>query len=226
MSVKIITPTPNLTESLEFYKKLNFKVESSGTSYLVSDAKITIELSENKKYRKGFKISTSNKAELINKLSSHAILLNQDDDSIAVDRNGLWYYITEEDFTTADGSNQSILGTNFGVSIETAHMQHTKDLLILLGFKLQMENEEQGFIQLKTKGDFYISLMKPFSCPHLFNNPALNYFNGKDNLNIIDHIKTKNISVYENITAFNTENLVDNISLMDPSGIGFFIFND
>lgn len=226
MSMKIVVPTPNLAQSLAFYNKLNFTVEGTDTEYHAIDGKICIEISRNKKHRKGLRIYNSDADKLIALLAKHTEILKVDDTTIAIDRNGLWYYISETESTLGERNATSILGTNFGISIETAHMTHTMELLQIIGFEIQMNNAEQGFVQLKTKDDFYISLMKPTSCPHLFNNPALNYFNGKENRRIIENIKSTGLPIFEEITAFNREGVVDNISLCDPSGLGFFIFND
>lgn len=73
---------------------------------------------------------------------------------------------------------------------------------------------------------FVISLMKPFSCPHLFFNPSMTYFNGKDNLAVIRKIREAGIPITQEITAFNTEGIADNVILRDPGGYGFFVFND
>ncbi len=68
--------------------------------------------------------------------------------------------------------------------------------------------------------------MKPNACPHLFFNPSLTYFNGKNNIDIIAKIRALNISITEEITHFNKEGKVDNIIIRDPGGFGFFLFND
>jgi hypothetical protein len=69
--------------------------------------------------------------------------------------------------------------------------------------------------------------MKPFSCPHLFFNPSLTFFNGKENNpKVIQKIRDLNIPITQEITAFNEEGLVDNIIIRDPGGLGFFVFND
>ena len=74
--------------------------------------------------------------------------------------------------------------------------------------------------------DFTITLMKPMTCPHLFFNPSMTYFNGKKNLSIIEKIRQLNIPIAEEITHFNNEGIADNMIIRDPGGYGFFIFND
>jgi len=54
----------------------------------------------------------------------------------------------------------------------------------------------------------------------------LTYFNGKQNLKVIEQIRNNGISITEEITHFNKEGIVDNIIIRDPGGYGFFIFSD
>jgi hypothetical protein len=63
--------------------------------------------------------------------------------------------------------------------------------------------------------------MKPFSCPYLFYNPSLTFFNGKENNpKVIQKVR----DLTEEITAFNTEGIVNNVIIRDPGGFGLFVF--
>ena len=53
-----------------------------------------------------------------------------------------------------------------------------------------------------------------------------NYFNGKNNLEIIEKIRSEGIEFTQEITEFNKEGIVDNVILRDPGGYGFFLFSD
>ena len=64
------------------------------------------------------------------------------------------------------------------------------------------------------------------SCPHLFFNPSLTYFNSGRNPEVIAGIRAAGIPISEEITIFNKEGRVDNIIIRDPGGYGFFLFND
>jgi hypothetical protein len=68
--------------------------------------------------------------------------------------------------------------------------------------------------------------MKPLTCLHLFFNPSLTYFNGGNNLAVIENIRKLGIPITEEITHFNKDGIVDNIIIRDPGGFGFFVFND
>ena len=55
MSITIHTPTNNLQESLEFYKKLNYTVVSEENPTLVSDGRMLLEINPNRFVRAGAK---------------------------------------------------------------------------------------------------------------------------------------------------------------------------
>jgi len=96
----------------------------------------------------------------------------------------------------------------------------------LLPLVQTMGGVEQGWIGLTNDSSFNISIMNALACPHVFFNPSLSYFNGKNNLDIIAKIRAKEIPIAEEVTVFNKEGIVDNIILRDPGGFGFFIFSD
>ena len=69
--------------------------------------------------------------------------------------------------------------------------------------------------------------MNPLMCPHLFFNPSLTYFNGKENNpKVIKRLRELKITITEEITHFNDKGIADNVIICDPGGYGFFIFND
>jgi hypothetical protein len=100
-------------------------------------------------------------------------------------------------------------------------------VLGLLGFDKTYGNGEQGWLSLQNENGFSISLIALFSCPHLFYNPSLSYFNGKEGKpKVILQIRDLKIPITEEITAFNNNGIVHNIIIRDPGGLGFFVFND
>ena len=54
----------------------------------------------------------------------------------------------------------------------------------------------------------------------------MTYFNGGNNLAVIQDIREAGIPITEEITQFNDRGEVDNVIIRDPGGYGFFIFND
>ena len=123
-------------------------------------------------------------------------------------------------------ASSSVLGNYMGLSLETPDMDKSAQLFEILDFKAVMGSAEQGWVVFQNADGLGISLMKPMSCPHLFFNPSLTYFNGQNNLAVIEKIRALDIPITEEITHFNEENKVDNIIIRDPGGLGFFLFSD
>ena len=119
------------------------------------------------------------------------------------------------------------MGSYAGISLETPNIKQSMQLWKALGFEVSMGGIDQGWVALSNSTGDAISLMQPMSCPHLFFNPSLTYFNGKTvNPIIIQKIRDLNIPITEEITVFNKDGIADNIIIREPGGYGFFIFND
>ena len=145
------------------------------------------------------------------------------------DLNGCWIYLIESDFPVvenAKGKNTAYPGNFSGLSLESTDTQRSLSIWEVLGFKIKIGNLNGGYIVLENSDGFNVSIMKPLTCPHLFFNPSMTYFNGGKNLENIKNIRAANIPITEEITHFNEEGIVDNIIIRDPGGYGFFIFND
>src|SRR5690606_15097168 len=110
-------------------------------------------------------------------------------------------------------------------TLESIGINRSFKIWELLGFKHTMGSADQGWVGF-SNDELSLSIMKPQTCPHLFFNPSLSYFNGKENLNVIQKIRDAGVSITEEITHFNKEGIVDNVIIRDPGGYGFFIFSD
>jgi hypothetical protein len=125
------------------------------------------------------------------------------------------------------GITPGITGNFAGLSIETTEMERSVEFWSALGYAITMGEASKGWVSLEADGCPGISLMKSMMCPHLFFNPSLTYFNGKEgNPKVIEAVRKEGIPITEEITHFNKEGLVDNIIIRDPGGLGFFLFND
>jgi len=120
----------------------------------------------------------------------------------------------------------AITGQFAGISLETIDINQSIHFWQSIGYTIQSGSRDQGWLTLSNGSGVDISLMKAGSCPHLFFNPSLTYFNGAKNLAIIKQLKTLQVPITEEITHFNKEGIVDNIIIRDPGGLGFFLFND
>lgn len=223
----IQTPTPNVQTSLNFYSKLGFKTLSNEPT-IVSDGQAFVEINPDRYARAGVKLFHPDWSGIIKSLESETKIVQNNGDFFLVDPSGVWIYLI------AGGSPLSyekepcfsVLGNFAGISLESADLARSVRIWSLLGFKTTSGSPDSGWVSMLNY-DLAVSIMKPLSCPHLFFNPSLTYFNGKENNpKIIQKVKDLEIPIAEEITHFNAEGIVDNIIIRDPGGYGFFIFND
>lgn len=225
----IHTPTNNLAESLEFYTKLGFvRLPNTGLE-LVSDGKAVIEINPDRYARAGVKLFNDSWEKIVNDLEDLATVLRLENGYLLSDPSGVWIYLieTQEEMSLdISALSSSVLGNYAGISLETTSINNSFHLWKLLGFNQKEGDIDQGWITLKNYDGLVVSLMKPLTCPHLFFNPSLTYFNGNKNMDIIENIRSLQIPITEEITHFNKEGVVDNIIIRDPGGYGFFLFSD
>jgi len=229
MTIIVHTPTNNLQESLDFYTKLNYEVISKADPTLVTDGKVIIEINPDRFSRAGIKMYKDLWASEVDQLSQLTKVHKTSDGHLLNDFNGCWIYLVESNPTFDSSNKPSASGAtgNFqGLSLESADMEKSIEIWKALGFNITMGALDKGFLVLSHNNGFGVSLMQPQSCPHLFFNPSMTFFNGKENLGIIEKIRKANIPITEEITYFNKEGIVDNIIIRDPGGYGFFIFSD
>ena len=229
MDTIVQTPTNNIKESLDFYSKLGFKIVSDQSPTLLSDGKALIEINPDRFARAGIKLRNASWKETAGKLEKIIPVIKTESGYLLSDPNGVWVYLEEAthlpDFDLSH-ILPSVLGNFAGISLETISIEPSMEIWQLLGFSKSMGSVEQGWLALTNKDSMTVSLMKPLSCPHLFFNPSLTYFNGENNLAIIEKVRQLKIPITEEITYFNDKGIVDNIIIRDPGGYGFFIFND
>lgn len=223
----IHTPTPHLSSSIDFYLKLGFS-QISEKPICLTDGKAFVEINPDRYSRSGFKFYKESWKVEIDKLKSITEVVPIKDGYLISDGNGVWIYLIEgipEIELSEKEASFSVLGNYMGISLESIDPKKSFEIYLSMGFKLVFGNLEGSYFSLTNNG-FTITLMKALSCPHLFFNPSLTYFNGKNNPEIISKIRTLKIPITEEITHFNKEGIVDNIIIRDPGGLGFFIFND
>lgn len=224
----IHTPTGNLENSLSFYKKLEFKTLST-KPHVVSDGKAIIEINPDRYTRAGVKLFRTDWSNEITVLRNLTAITQLPNGFLLSDPSAVWIYLIEEEshvnYKQVENSF-SKLGNFIGLSLESTDMERSEKIWSALGFKVN-GSASQGWISCASDDGLSINVMKPLTCPHLFINPSMTYFNGKENNpTVIQHIRDLNISITEEITHFNNEGKVDNVIIQDPGGYGFFIFND
>lgn len=228
MNSIIQTPTNDLQSSLDFYSVLNFTTLSEHP-VLVSDGKTVIEINPDRFARAGIKLFASDWSNIIANLALITKIHTIEGGYLLSDPSGVSIYLMEKISPFNSDLSKiapSTLGNYAGLSLETTDIERSIKFYTILDFEQSMGSIAQGWIGLTNKDNVTISLMQPNSCPHLFFNPSMTFFNGKDNLKIIEKIKELNIPISEEITVFNPNGIVDNIIIRDPGGYGFFIFSD
>jgi hypothetical protein len=229
MNAHVITPTPKLSTSLEFYAKLGFTVIPANGSTLVSDGQVLIEIDPERTARAGIKFFDADHSRKLDALSGTFAIHRVEAGHLLSDPNGIRVVLSEREAPAADmkGITPGITGNFAGLSIETTEMERSVEFWSALGYAITMGEASKGWVSLEADGCPGISLMKSMMCPHLFFNPSLTYFNGKEgNPKVIEAVRKEGIPITEEITHFNKEGLVDNIIIRDPGGLGFFLFND
>jgi catechol 2,3-dioxygenase-like lactoylglutathione lyase family enzyme len=221
------SPTPDLDSSVRFYTVLGFR-QLSGDPVLFTDGKVLIEINPDRFARAGLKFYGKTWAHERGLLEMLGPVLPTPGGLMLTDPSGVSIYLSEQEapvaFKPAESSS-GLTGSFTSVSLETGDLPRSAAIYEALGFKQIAGAPESGFVVLSRDG-YAISLMRMLSCPHLFFNPSLSYFNGGNNLDIIAGIRKAGIPIAEEISHFNKEGIVDNIIIRDPGGYGFFIFND
>lgn len=229
MIAAVQTPTPNLDKSIEFYTQLGFKnIGVKGTA-IFTDGKVVIDINSSRHARAGMKLFKSSWAEELNKLDAITPVIKMEGGYLLSDASGVNIYLIESEagFIVEPAEKSfSELGNFNGISIETTDMMRSGEIYKAIGFTVVYGDGSQPWYSFDLNG-FGLALMKSLNCPHLFFNPSLNYFNGKEgNPGVIAKVRELQIPITEEITHFNKEGLVDNVIIRDPGGLGFFLFND
>lgn len=228
-STIIITPTNDLDKSLDFYQRLNYALLSKKNPCLVTDGKVIIEINPDRFTRAGVKLFKEDWSKEIAALEKLTTITSTTTGHLLSDPNGVRIYLETKAPSLNDEINEKkegFTGHFAGVSIEATDMEKSAEIWQILGFEKGQGSIEQGWITYTNGSDIGVSLMRPLMCPHLFFNPSLTFFNGKNNMDLIEKIRTAGIPIAEEITHFNKQGIVDNIIIRDPGGYGFFIFND
>ena len=229
MQSLIHTPTNQLENSLAFYEKLGFKTLADKEKTIITDGKVVIEINPDRFARAGIKLFKSKWTKEVTLLKKLTAVHQTKNGYVLGDPNGVWIYLVEElmklKFKPSKESF-SFLGNYAGLSLESTDNKRSVEVWKALGFQAS-GSIEQGWVACTNEDNLMVNIMNPLMCPHLFFNPSLTYFNGKENNpKVIKKIRELKIPITEEITHFNDKGIVDNVIIRDPGGYGFFIFND
>lgn len=222
----INTVAINLPRSLQFYKSLGFEYLSTEPGAYVYDRSVVIFISKFTKERLGLSLLQSDWSRELEAVREYVDPIVIEDGYLLSDSSGIHIKLLESSVQLPQSSVESILGNYSDISIEVVDFKRSKLIWGALGYVQTGGDEKQGWIVLSKDGNTSISLITAGSCPHIFTNPGLNYFNGSNNLEIIKKVRKSGVGIAEEITAFSKIGEVDNIILQDPAGLTFFLFND
>ena len=226
MKTIVQTPTPNYDESCNFYEKSGFSLTKEADKTFAYSNGLTIEINTDRFSRAGIKCLGKNWEDFLAKTELSSKATKTENGFLLTAPSGCCIYLEGEYENIPNTNSIPLIGTYGGFSLETNQIEESIQFWSAFDYKQTMGDINQGWVVLSNEEGFKISLMKYQCCPHLFFNPSLSYFNGKDNLAIIDNIRAANIDITEEISHFNPDGIVDNIIIRDPGGLGFFIFSD
>jgi hypothetical protein len=229
MASIIHTPTRNLQESVDFYTTLGYTKTTYDGLELVTDGHVAIEINPDRFARAGVKLVQESWEKEVEDIDDLVNVIKIEGGYLLSDPSGTWIYLVESPTKLSldpENNTPSVLGTFAGLSLESTSINLSFHLWKALGFTDQQGSIDEGWVTLRNSDGLTVSLMKPQTCPHLFFNPSLTFFNGEKNIEIIEKLRSLKIPFTEEITHFNKEGIVDNVIIRDPGGYGFFLFSD
>ncbi|MDX2247396.1 MAG: hypothetical protein SF052_11490 [Bacteroidia bacterium] len=121
---------------------------------------------------------------------------------------------------------ESVQGTPYGtfyeVSLMTTDFQASIEWWQKAGFRLTYGNPETSSFVTLSDDLIRIGLYRPGSCPHIFNNPAITYFDSNMAEKIVA-ARESGISFAQEIT--NKENVVSDVIVETEEGWHIFLFS-
>lgn len=215
------TPTPNLSDSVAFFKKAGWEQVDHENQLIFRDKNQIVRINSGVHVRPGLVVFASDEEK------RPGIFQKVGEDWIASCPSNIWVYWEKETREIPIGDQNSILGNPAGLTIETLNMTESLKFYTQLGFTVSGGDASHGFVSMQHESGFGLTLLQAGMCPHLFLNPSISYFNGKEgNPKVIEKIRQEGLTILQEVDHFNEQKIVDNLILREPGGMGFFIFND
>jgi len=226
MKTIINTVAVNLDDSLKFYSALGFEHKLVDDGAYVFDRSVVIHLNSQSSQRLGLSLIQSDWSSELTALQEYSNPIDIGEHYLISDTSGIHIRLLQSHSELPHSATNSILGNYSGISIEVIEFNRCKLIWEALGYQQSAGDASKGWIVLSKEDNLDVSLIKAGSCPHIFTNPGLNYFNGKSNLEVIENIRDSAVKIAEEISAFSKIGEVDNVVLQDPAGLTFFLFSD
>lgn len=232
MKAHIHVPVQNLKDSLAFFAKLQYSIilESELDAY-ITDGCIVLHLAP-KKMAAGYTFYVEKLETQLAQLKEAGVAcrlnLNQDSsyqEILVEEPNGvLVRFLQSADEPHLEKVEaSSICGAHYGIGIMAEDFVSSIDFWESLGFKLTNGTRESKSYVEMTNDTIPLGIYRPGSCPHLFENPSLTYFE-KDMADRIAKAKAAGVEFVEEITQFNEQGIVDHAIWKSPGGLHAFMF--
>lgn len=224
-------PTGNAAETEAFFGQLNFEKANSTLGTLLTDGKISVRPDEKNQYKAGLLLPSNNLNELVSELKNQNMafemqLENEAISAVSVTETNTFSftYLPSSIFKTVPKTTEkplSVCGSLCEISLKTTQFAETVKFWQKLGFGISMGKiEEEKFVTL-THDNITLGIYNPAVCPHVFNNPALTYFE-LNSAEIIANLKTKGVTFRQEFP--DKEGQVKEAILESPEGVHIFIF--
>jgi hypothetical protein len=208
------SPTPSLALSEDFYSKLNFQAFVHEGNPFYSDGKSNILINPERTASAGMVIEVNNLAEFKSQSSRKKVHFEERKDELFLScPSGIITHIKafKNKLPKAE-EKPSVLGNAAGLTIESNDTNASVNFYRNIGFKITTGTAENGWLVMKNESGFGMSLLKTGTCPYLFFNPSISYFNGKEgNPIVIENIRKFGLPIAEEVTHFNKKGEVDNV---------------
>jgi len=226
VTTTICTPTPDPTRSADFYRRAGFtSVDDDAPGDWFTDGAVMVHVDPTRTARVA--VVLHGDVAVREALAERGRVVEHEGRWLAADPSGVFLWLDPEPAPAIpEGTGPARVGRYAGLSIEALDPAAVVAFWEAAGWEVANGDAAQGWVLLTRDGCMGISVMGMHACPHLFPNPGLTYFNGGDNPRLIAGLREAGVPIHEEVTVFDDSGEVNNVILVDPGGLGFFMFND
>ena len=146
MKLTLQTPTADLNQSIVFYEKLGFEIQTLGSRIVALDAQNCIEINPERTARVCIQLHQSNWNKTLLDLKSHTPIIKTKEGYLITDLNGIWIKLIVETWNEkiTTSNYKSLLGNSAGVCIETLEVSKSDEFWNWLGFSSESKDFSKG----------------------------------------------------------------------------------
>ena len=137
MQLTIQTPTADLNQSIVFYKKLGFEIQTQGNKIVAIDSQICIEINQERTARVCIQLHQSNWNKTLLDLKPRTPIIKPKKGYLITDLNRIWIKLIVEIWNeqTIHSKSKSLLCNFGGVCIETLDVSKSYEYWNFLSFR-------------------------------------------------------------------------------------------